>query len=216
VVRYISGFASWQLSNSTASLALAGEPILEEDTVTQYCAPSTVPQGISVIHPIPSSEGWLLTLSLLSEAGSAFCHALVTQQGIMFSIYGIQFCWGGEWTCPQAALDYMIPWRAGGVWHSPVSVADSFTQSWVQAGMVYVGCVHMMWVQWVTESSSVWSIVFCFFQGKLKEKKERKKERHGKWLSLRQTGSCAGPMQIKAVLRVSHWILCAPYVLAII
>jgi hypothetical protein len=75
----------------------------------------------------------------------------------MFSLCGVWLCsWGqGGAIFPQTALDYVVPQRAGGVWCSPVGVADSLQWSWVQARGVSVGCVHVTQVQYIAESCSV-------------------------------------------------------------
>jgi hypothetical protein len=127
---------------------------------------------------------------------------------------GMQFAHELHWT--------MVSWRADGDWRSPVGVVDLHHWSWFQASVVYLGCVHMIQVQFIAESSSVWSRVFCIFQ----EKKSGKKGRNRWQCSPRQTSSCASPsmhqdfpncyVQLKAILRIGHWILCALYVSAVI
>jgi hypothetical protein len=46
-----------------------------------------------------------------------------------------------------------------------------FHWDWVQAFGAYVGFLHVR-VQYVTEFSSIWSFVFCFGKGKIKQKKK--------------------------------------------
>jgi hypothetical protein len=74
---------------------------------------------------------------------------------------------------PWAVLRNVVPWRAGGMWCSPVGVADSFQWSWVQISRVYIVCVHVIQVQYIAEYSSVWLTVFCFFQDKRKKREKQ-------------------------------------------
>jgi hypothetical protein len=97
-------------------------------------------------------------------------------------------------------LDY-IPWRVVGVWFFPVGVADSYWWSWVQACRMYVGCFHLIWVQYVAQSFSASSTVSALSETK-ERKRERKKRGKGKWLFPRQMHGwlwqfCAGSSPAK-------------------
>jgi hypothetical protein len=81
-------------------------------------------------------------------------------------------------------------------------------------------CIIQVWYfaefQFVLQSSA--------FSRKIKEDREKKKKRRNdQWLFPRQTGNCASPILhqdfpscyvlLNTILRISYWILCAPYVL---
>jgi hypothetical protein len=75
----------------------------------------------------------------------------------------------GSAICTPAALAYVLL-RSGSLWCSPVGVGDSIQWSCIPAHRVQVGYVQMIWVQYITEYSSVCPTVLCFFH-----EKERKK-----------------------------------------
>jgi hypothetical protein len=99
-----------------------------------------------------------------------------------------------------------------------------FTPAEVSPGRVYVDCVCVIWVQYVSESISVCSAVFHFFQEK-KKWREKKKGNHLVTFPNAER-CCAGPSlhwdfpscygQLKAVSSISRGTLHASYVLAVI
>jgi hypothetical protein len=133
----------------TVALALAGQHLPNKVGQCRVVPHPPSLELCSVICPAPALESWLLALPLVSEIGCVLPLPHQAEVNYRFSVYGVQFFWSGVgevWgaICSLVAVDYVVPLRAGGMWHSPFGVADSLWQSWVQVSEVYVSCVYLI------------------------------------------------------------------------
>jgi hypothetical protein len=114
----------------------------------------------------PMSKAQWCTLPPLRNGGSYSTKLQPSQNKLCSLSMVFSFVHGEESViCPWTGMDNMVPWRAGDVWHWLVGVADSLWQSWVWATGIFVDSVHVTWVQYFVESTSVYSSVCKSMEG---------------------------------------------------
>jgi hypothetical protein len=89
------------------------------------------------------------------------------------------FVWRRSAICPQAALDFVVPWIICDTHLLRLLICPcELFPGWREN----VGCVCVIQVQYVTVSSPDCSAILFFLEKKKKERKEKEQKRRVKWL----------------------------------